>query len=73
MIERAIVVEEKVDGTVVVQRAGGDMWLLDPKAGWCRWAWKYEGKEVGLEFGNRESRLVNDKGDSCDCWTEKAL
>jgi len=71
--EKAIVVEEKEDGTVLVQRQDGSIWVLDPKVGWCNWAWKYEGKEVDLEFGNRESRLTNDKGESCDFWTEKPL
>lgn len=71
--EKAIVVEEKEDGTVLVQRQDGGIWVLDPKAGWCKWAWQYEGKEVDLEFGNRESRLTNDKGESCDFWTEKPL
>lgn len=73
MTEKAVIIEEKVDGRVIIQRAGGDQWVLDPKVGWCKWAWQYEGREVDLEFGNRESRITNDRGESCDCWTEKPL
>lgn len=73
MKEKAIIVEEMVDGRVVIQRLEGDQWVLDPKVGWCKWAWHYEGREVDLEFGNRESTITNDRGESCVCYTERPL
>jgi hypothetical protein len=71
--EQAILVKDSPEGAVIVERANGEKWKLDAKKDWCRWAWRYEGRNVRLKFGYASSTLINEEGEACEFWTEEQL
>jgi hypothetical protein len=71
--EKAFLIREFPEGSVIIERANGEKWKLDAKRSWCRWAWQYEEKSVRLKFGYTSCTLVNDEGESCEFWTEEQL
>lgn len=71
--EPAILLKSENNGnTVVVMRRNGQKWLLMAKT-WCSWAWKYEGKEIWIEFSYTTTEAINDEGEKCEFWTEKQV
>lgn len=67
-LEEAIIVKSLSRRKVIIQRANGEMWMLETKTSY-NWFWKYERRKVLLQFGHTSSKLINNAGDVCEFWT----
>jgi hypothetical protein len=71
-VERALLVKNFNGEKVLIQRTNGEKWMLRAKT-WCRWSWRYEGRNVCLIFSPTTSQLINDYGEAYDFLTDKQV
>jgi biotin carboxyl carrier protein len=71
-VERALLVKNFNGEKVLIQRTNGEKWMLRAKT-WCRWSWRYEGRQVCLVFSPTTSQLINDYGETYDFLTDKQV
>lgn len=71
-VERALLVKNFNGEKVLIQRTNGEKWMLRART-WCRWSWRYEGRNVCLIFSPTTSQLINDYGEAYDFLTDKQV
>jgi len=73
-VEPAILLEDIDNGDkiIIFRLDNGEAWLLESKI-WCSWAWKYENRKIWINFGYISSTVINEDGETCEFWTEKAI
>lgn len=70
--EEGVLVQRLQEGDLLVRRADGSQWVLSPMRN-CSWCWLSEGRRVYLRFGATSTTLVNEKGETAECWTGTAV
>jgi hypothetical protein len=70
--EEGVLLQRLQEGDLLVRRADGSQWVLSPMRN-CSWCWLGERRRVYLRFGATSTTLVNEKGETAECWTGPAV